>query len=90
MQMEAETSSSAISIPYEGSIGHSHIQNCAARCGGGLMISHVPEEYPTTGVTEIDNISNYSPFATACVISNNTANAEGGGIYLAEGGTDGE
>ena len=76
-----------VCIDYEGSIGHSHIQNCAARCGGGLMISHVPEEYPTTGVTEIDNISNYSPFATACVISNNTANAEGGGIYLAEGGT---
>ena len=76
-----------VCIDYEGSIGHSHIQNCAARCGGGLMISHVPEEYPTTGVTEIDTISNYSPFATACVISNNTANAEGGGIYLAEGGT---
>ena len=72
-----------VCIDYEGSIGHSHIQNCASRCGGGLFISHVPEEYPTTG----DDISNYSPFATACVISNNTANAEGGGIYLAEGGT---
>ncbi|MBR3647474.1 MAG: hypothetical protein IKN59_03680 [Paludibacteraceae bacterium] len=76
-----------VCIDYEGSIGHSHIQNCAARCGGGLCINHVPEEYPVTGVTEIDNTSNYSPFATACVISNNTSNAEGGGIYLAEGGT---
>ena len=51
------------------------------------MISHIPEEYPTTGVPAIDTLSNYSPFATACVINNNTANAEGGGIYLAEGGT---
>ena len=76
-----------VCIDFDGSIGHSHIQNCAARCGGGLCINHVPEEYPETGVTEIDNTSNYSPFATACVISNNTSNAEGGGIYLAEGGT---
>ena len=76
-----------VCIDHEGSIGHSHIQSCAARCGGGLVISHEPEEYPETGVPAIDTIANYSPFATACVINNNTANAEGGGIYLAEGGT---
>ncbi len=76
-----------VCIDYEGSIGHSQITSCAARCGGGLLISHVPEEYPTTGVPAIDNISNYSPHTTACVVNNNTANAEGGGIYLAEGGT---
>ena len=71
-----------VCIDHEGSIGHSHITNCAARCGGGLLISHVPAEYPN-----VDDVSHYSPFATACVINNNTANAEGGGIYLAEGGT---
>ena len=76
-----------VCIDYGGSIGHSHIAGCAARCGGGLLISHIPGEYPTTGVPAIDTLSNYSPFATACVINNNTANAEGGGIYLAEGGT---
>ena len=75
-----------VCIDYGGSIGHSQITSCAARCGGGLMICHIPEEHPTT-VTAIDTVSNYSPFATACVINNNTANAEGGGIYLAEGGT---
>ena len=76
-----------VCIDHAGSIGHSHITSCAARCGGGLLISHAPEDYIETGITALDTISNYSPFATACVINNNTANAEGGGIYLAEGGT---
>ena len=71
-----------VCIEYEGEIGHSHITNCAARCGGGLSICHIPSEYPVNR-----GISFYSPFATACVINNNTANAEGGGIYLVEGGT---
>ncbi len=76
-----------VCIDHEGSIGHSQVTSCAARCGGGIFISHVPEDYPTTGVPAIDNISNYSPHATACVVNNNTTNAEGAGIYLAEGGT---
>lgn len=76
-----------VCIDHEGSIGHSQITSCASRCGGGIFISHVPEDYPTTGVPAIDNISNYSPYATACVVNNNTTNAEGAGIYLAEGGT---
>ena len=76
-----------VCIDHEGSIGHSQITSCASRCGGGIFISHVPEDYPVTGVPAIDNISNYSPFATACVVNNNTTNAEGAGIYLAEGGT---
>lgn len=75
-----------VCIDHEGSIGHSQITSCASRCGGGIFISHVPEDYPTTG-TSIDAISNYSPYATACVVNNNTTNAEGAGIYLAEGGT---
>ena len=68
-------------IDHEGQVGHSHITNCAARCGGGLAICHIPSEFPA------DAISYYSPFSSACVINNNTASAEGGGIYLAEGGT---
>ena len=68
-------------IDYDGSVGHSHITNCAARCGGGLVIGHIPSDYPVDR-----GISFYSPFATACVINNNTAAAEAGGIYLAEGG----
>ena len=82
-----------VCIDHEGSIGHSHITSCAARCGAGLMISHVPDEYPwdvrvANPVLAQDTATAfYSPYAAACVINNNTANAEGGGIYLAEGGT---
>ena len=68
-------------IDYDGQVGHSHIMSNAARCGGGLAICHITGEYPLTST------SNYSPFSSACVINNNTASAEGGGIYLAEGGT---
>ena len=72
-----------VCIDYEGSVGHSHITNCAARCGGGLTIVHIDEEVPASWRT----IAPYSPFTTACVINNNTAAAEAGGIYLAQGGT---
>lgn len=73
-----------ICVDYDGQVGHSHITNCAARCGGGLMITHISEEYPET---QRGTISRYSPFTSASVINNNTASAEGGGIYLADGGT---
>ena len=69
-------------IEYDGQVGHSHITNCAARCGGGLAICHLQGEYPVDR-----GISYYSPFSTACVINNNTASAEAGGVYMAEGGT---
>ena len=69
-------------IEYDGQVSHSHITNCAARCGGGLAICHLQGEYPVDR-----GISYYSPFSTACVINNNTASAEAGGIYMAEGGT---
>ena len=83
-----------VCIDYDGSIGHSHIMSNAARCGGGLAICHVPGEYPVQEriaahimPEDTAQISYYSPFSAACVINNNTANAEGGGIYLADGGT---
>ncbi len=74
-----------ICVDYDGQVGHSHITNCAARCGGGLMITHISEEYPEAARDTV--ISRYSPFTSASVINNNTASAEGGGIYLADGGT---
>ena len=74
-----------ICVDYDGQVGHSHITNCAARCGGGLMLTHIAEEYPESELDSI--ISHYSPFSSASVINNNTASAEGGGVYLADGGT---
>lgn len=74
-----------VCIDYDGVLGHSHVTNCAARCGGGLTIVHLADEYPERQRDTV--ISHYSPYTSASVINNNTAAAEGGGIYLAEGGT---
>ena len=85
-----------VCIEYDGSVEHSHITQCASRVGGGVFIRHVANEYPwrlridplnRVLASDTEQISPYSPFATACVINNNTAAAEAGGIYLAQGGT---
>ena len=83
-----------VCIDYDGQVGHCHIMSNAARCGGGLAICHIPGEYPVQERIaahimpgDTAQISYYSPFSSACVINNNTASAEGGGVYLADGGT---
>lgn len=70
-----------ICIDYNGVVKHSYIVQNASRIGGGLSICHTPGEYP------FEDISPYIPFAAGCIIANNTTNAEGGGVYLDEGGT---
>lgn len=86
----------AVCIDYNGSVEHSYLTQSSARIGAGLAICHVPGEYPwreriraryNREPVDDDEISRFSPFCTASVISNNTSNAEGGGIYLDEGGT---
>ena len=78
-------------IDYNGSVQHSYITQSAARVGGGLAICHSPGEYPVTSAEQNDATfvasSQFDPFCTATVISNNTGNAEAGGVYLDEGGT---
>ena len=70
-----------VCIDYDGAVVASYLVQNGARIGGGLAICHTPSEYP------FDAISPYMPYATACIIANNTSNAEGGGVYLDEGGT---
>lgn len=86
----------AVDIDYDGSVEHSYLTQSCARLGGGLAICHVPGDYPWAERIKArygrepvptDEISNFSPFCSATVITNNTANAEAGGIYLDEGGT---
>ena len=86
----------AVAVDYDGSVEHSYLTMSSARLGGGLAICHVPGEYPwqeriraryNREPVETDHISPYSPFSCGTVVSNNTANAEAGGIYLDEGGT---
>ena len=87
-------------IDYDGAVQHTYIIQCAARIGAGLAICHVPKEYPeqtALAQSEVfrkvyeDNATGlatpYDPFCVASVISNCTSNAEGGGVYLDEGGT---
>lgn len=76
-----------VCIDYNGSIKHSYMAQNTARIGGGLAICHSPGEYPSSSLPTADRANSYSPFASACVIANNSTNAEAGGVYLDEGGT---
>ena len=71
----------AVCVDYDGAVKYSYIAQSTARIGGGLAICHTPNEYPFTSA------SPYDPYAVACIIANNTSAAEGGGVYLDEGGT---
>ena len=76
-----------VCIDYNGSIVHAYLVQNTARIGGGLAICHSPDEYPSASLPAADRANSYSPFASACVIANNSTNAEAGGVYLDEGGT---
>lgn len=82
----AEGYGGGVCIDYNGEVKYSHIAQSTARIGGGLAICHTPSEYPVAPGDE-GYISPYQPYAVACIIANNTSNAEGGGVYLDEGGT---
>ena len=84
-----------VCIDYEGALTRSYIVNNAARLGGGVAICHAPSEYPwesldnwraAEGQERRGEINVYSPHATACIITNNTATAEAGAIYFNDGG----
>lgn len=84
-----------VCIDYDGAVTRSYIVNNSSRIGGGVSICHAPNDYPwqeldtwrtANGGTARGEINVYSPHATACIISNNTTTAEGGGIYFYDGG----
>lgn len=61
-------------------INRSGIANCVARYGGGLAIN-VPNLKADDG-TDIK----YKPYASAVLVTNNTATSEAGGVYMNRGG----
>lgn len=61
-------------------ISQSAITNCVARMGGGLAINVHSLTSPN------GNDIKYKPYASAVVVSNNTATTEGGGVYMNRGG----
>lgn len=84
-----------VCIDYDGAVTRSYVVNNASRIGAGITICHAPSEYPwekldewrvANGEPARGEINVYSPHATACIITNNTANAEAGGLYLYDGG----
>ena len=84
-----------VCIDYDGAVTRSYIVNNSSRIGGGVAICHAPNDYPwqeldawrvANGGAARGEINVYSPHATACIITNNTTTAEGGGIYFYDGG----
>ena len=76
-----------VCIDYDGYVRYTYLNHNSARIGAGISICHVPDEYPWQARGDAQQISPYSPYVTSSVIVNNTSTAEGGGIFLDEGGT---
>ena len=85
-----------VCINFSGSVKRSYIVNNSGRSGGGLAICHLPNEYPWRSRAKEDGvpaqqinssqINIYSPFAAACIVSNNSSTNEAGGVFLNSGG----
>ncbi|WP_028910659.1 hypothetical protein [Prevotella sp. AGR2160] len=59
------------------------VHNNVARIGGGIAMRYEPAEHPLS-----DNYKAllFDPYASACIINNNTAQTEAGGVLLYKGG----
>lgn len=85
-----------VCISFNGSVTRSYIVNNSSRSGGGVAISHMKDEYPWRSRAKEDGvpaqqinsteINVYSPYVTACIVSNNSSTNEAGGVFLNNGG----
>lgn len=78
-----------VCVDFNGRVRHSVIENNSSRIGGGLHMRHIREEYPQPNAVEGDMyyVNRYTMSAAACIVNNNTAQAEAGGVFMQEGGT---
>lgn len=75
----------AVAIDQDGLVSHSMMVNNMARIGGALALSYLsPEDYPLSSPSSFENP--YNPSAVSCLIANNTASQEAGGILFNKGG----
>ena len=74
-----------VCVEYNGSVRKSYIERNVGRVGGGLAITYQEDNYPAAMKTKDGHP--YNPHANTTIVSNNTATAEGGGVFLYGGGT---
>lgn len=74
-----------VCVEYDGSVLKSYIERNVGRVGGGLAITYQEDNYPAAMKTKDGHP--YKPYANTTIVSNNTATAEGGGVFLYGGGT---
>jgi hypothetical protein len=73
-----------VCIGYDGTVEQSWIDHNVGRIGGGFAIYHSKSEYPESHLKV--KAERNRPYAASCIISNNTATTEGGGVLM-RGGT---
>jgi len=69
-----------VCVDQKGSVYHSVIVNNVARIGGGLALDY-DKSYP-----DVDKRNPYAPAALGCLVANNTASTEAGGVIMRYGG----
>src|SRR3712207_9058055 len=60
------------------------ITRCVARIGGGASLSYYKSKVP---VAWKDRAKQFHPHLSSCIVVNNTAKVEAGGVVLDNGGT---
>ncbi|HEY9542586.1 right-handed parallel beta-helix repeat-containing protein, partial [Prevotella sp.] len=73
-----------VAAEYKGRVRHSMITRCVARIGGGASLSYYKSKVP---VAWKDRAKQFHPHLSSCIVVNNTAKVEAGGVVLDNGGT---
>ncbi|MCF0201824.1 MAG: Ig-like domain-containing protein, partial [Bacteroidaceae bacterium] len=74
-------------VEQEGTVRNCMLIENAASIGAGMMLNHDRTRYPQSNTGEAYFSNAFAPIAVGCVIVNNTATTEAGGIAMVSGGT---
>jgi hypothetical protein len=67
-----------------GAMRHTYISNNVGRIGGGLAILYTPEGHPYAVDSKYRD-DDFDAYAAGCIVSNNTATTEAGGVLMYKG-----